>query len=104
MIARVPGKKLLLAATAVCGAAAAGSYWAREIRAVREEHEELARLRRQRLAHRKLARGRAPARETRDARDREERRATKLIAGSSRAEVVRPEERLDRRPLEARKG
>ena len=37
VIARVPGKNVLLAATAVCGAAAAAAYWVREIRAVRQE-------------------------------------------------------------------
>ena len=35
VIGRVPGKSALLAATAVCGALAAASYWRREIRAVR---------------------------------------------------------------------
>lgn len=35
VIAKVPGKSALLAATAVCGAAAAAAYWLREIRAVR---------------------------------------------------------------------
>ena len=37
VIARAPGKNVLLAATAVCGAAAAAAYWMREIRAVRKE-------------------------------------------------------------------
>jgi cardiolipin synthase len=39
VIANVPGKNALLAATAVCGAAAAATYWFREIRAARHEHE-----------------------------------------------------------------
>ena len=37
VIASVPGKNVLLAATAVCGAAAAAGYWVREIRAMRNE-------------------------------------------------------------------
>jgi cardiolipin synthase len=37
VVAAVPGKNVLLAATAVCGAAAAASYWMREVRAVRQE-------------------------------------------------------------------
>lgn len=39
VIANVPGKNVLLAATAVCGAAAAATYWFREIRAARNESE-----------------------------------------------------------------
>jgi cardiolipin synthase len=39
VIANIPGKKVLLAATAVCGAAAAATYWFREIRAARHELE-----------------------------------------------------------------
>lgn len=35
VVASVPGKYVLLAATALCGAAAAASYWLREIRAAR---------------------------------------------------------------------
>ena len=35
VIAKVPGRRALLAATAVVGAAAAAGYWAREIRAAR---------------------------------------------------------------------
>lgn len=41
VIAKAPGKSALLAATAVCGAAAAAAYWLREIRAVRPEHAAL---------------------------------------------------------------
>lgn len=37
VVARAPGKSALLAATAVCGAAAAASYWLREVRAARAE-------------------------------------------------------------------
>jgi cardiolipin synthase len=37
VIVRAPGKRVLLAATAVVGAIAAASYWAREIRAVQAE-------------------------------------------------------------------
>jgi cardiolipin synthase len=37
VIAKVPGKNVLLAATAVCGAAAAAIYWFREISAARTE-------------------------------------------------------------------
>lgn len=37
VIANVPAKNVLLAATAVCGAAAAATYWLREIRAARHE-------------------------------------------------------------------
>ncbi len=37
VIANVPGKNALLAATAACGAAAAATYWFREIRAVHHE-------------------------------------------------------------------
>jgi cardiolipin synthase (CMP-forming) len=39
VIAKMPGTSVLLAATAVCGAAAAGSYWLRELRAARRERE-----------------------------------------------------------------
>ena len=35
VVARAPGKNVLLAATAIAGAAAAASYWLREIRAAR---------------------------------------------------------------------
>ncbi len=35
VVARAPGQSTLLAATAVCGAIAGASYWAREIRAAR---------------------------------------------------------------------
>ncbi len=35
VIAKAPGAKVLLAATAICGAAAAATYWIREIRAAR---------------------------------------------------------------------
>lgn len=64
VLAKAPGKKLLLAATAVCGAAAAASYWAREIRAVREEHEALRAMRaKQKATRRRLAQsGHADAR------------------------------------------
>lgn len=41
VIAKAPGRRALLAATAVCGAAAAAGYWAREINAVRPEHAAL---------------------------------------------------------------
>jgi len=37
VIADAPAKNVLLAATAVCGAAAAASYWLREIRAARND-------------------------------------------------------------------
>jgi len=37
VIAKAPGRRVLLAATAVCGAAAAASYWVREIRASRDQ-------------------------------------------------------------------
>jgi cardiolipin synthase len=40
VVAAVPGKNVLLAATAVCGAAAAASYWVREIRVVRKERAD----------------------------------------------------------------
>lgn len=39
VIANVRGKNVLLAATAVCGAAAAATYWLREIRAARHDRE-----------------------------------------------------------------
>jgi CDP-diacylglycerol--glycerol-3-phosphate 3-phosphatidyltransferase/cardiolipin synthase len=39
VIGKAPGKDVLLAATAVCGAAAAASYWLREIRALRPSLE-----------------------------------------------------------------
>ena len=39
VIANVPGKNVLLAATAACGAAAAATYWFREIRAARNDHQ-----------------------------------------------------------------
>lgn len=45
VIAKSPGKNLLLAATAVCGAAAAASYWFREIRAFRPRLESERRAR-----------------------------------------------------------
>ena len=40
VIANVPGKNVLLAATAVCGAAAAATYWLREIRAARDSESD----------------------------------------------------------------
>jgi phosphatidylglycerophosphate synthase len=46
VIARVPGKSLLLAATAVCGALAAASYWRREILAAQDEADPPITLRR----------------------------------------------------------
>jgi cardiolipin synthase len=45
VIAKAPGKNVLLAATAVCGAAAAASYWLREIRAFRPRAESARRER-----------------------------------------------------------
>lgn len=47
VIAKMPGAKVLLGATAVCGAAAAATYWVREICATREERLVAARERRQ---------------------------------------------------------
>ena len=40
VIANVPGKNVLLAATAVCGAAAAATYWLREVRAARDSESD----------------------------------------------------------------
>lgn len=40
VIANVPGKNVLLAATAVCGAAAAATYWFREVRAARDSESD----------------------------------------------------------------
>lgn len=86
VIAKAPGKKLLLAATAVCGAAAAASYWSRELRAVRAEHEELRAMRKeQKMARRRLMQQPRSA----------------VRAPSRVAQPVRVDEGLHLRPLQA---
>jgi cardiolipin synthase (CMP-forming) len=59
VIARVPGKNVLLAATAVCGVLAAASYWRREILALEGRSERPADAHHLAVAQRRRHEGRA---------------------------------------------